>query len=293
MPGISSSKPASSTRRSRPHSGEVSTSPRVLGTMGAPPEPSRAAQRTAPRNRLQGSARKTSSGEIEHQSSLRVSMPPRRPERLAARHATLMPPAETPARMGISSSGRSAAMPAQDADLIRAASAATGEEHGQRAAVAGRHQQRIVVDAAHARRAMRLTIEPCPILAISSSSAADRAGTSRPSAPRSSASPSRWSRRTRSWAAPACTAAASRPRRCSTPPTCSKRHAAARSSASPAPSRSSTSPRRTSTSRRWCARTRRGSSRCSARTTSRWCTGKEDSTARAGWWSRGTAASAP
>ena len=44
---------------------------------------------------------------------------------------------------------------------------------------------------------MRLTIEPCPILAISSSSEAAPAATSPRSAPRSSASPSRASRMTR------------------------------------------------------------------------------------------------
>ena len=184
--------------------------------------------------------------------------------------------------------------PAQDADLIRAASTAAGEEQGERAAVAGRHAQRIVVDARRCERG------PAPYNRRHARLSRSRRHRQRPRRlrrrdPRRAARPHGHGGREgpASSAAPACTAAASRPRRCSTPPTCSRRRAAAPSSASPAPSRSSTSPRRTSTSRRWCARTPRASSSCSRRTRSRWLHGRGRlDGARTGRGRRATAASA-
>ena len=299
MPGISSLVSASSTRRSSPQSGEVSTSPRVL-------RHDRRAARSQPRHPADRAAKEAPG--IGAEDALRLDRAPQLVERL---DAAAEPGAARGQAGDVDAAGRDAGQDrdlelgpqrrdaAQHADLVGAAGAAAGEEQGERAALGGGHRQRIVVDA-HARRAGRarsargsgLTIAPCPNLAISSSSAADPAATSPPSAPRSSASRSPWSKRTRSSAAPACTAAASRPRRSSTPPTCSRTRATAPSSASPATSRGSTSRAPISTSRRWCARTRRASSRCSASTRSRRCRVADASTARAAWWSRARAARA-
>ena len=250
----------------------------------APPEPSRATQRSDAAEQAPG---------IGAEDVVRRDRAPQLVERLDA--AAKARAAGGEAR-DVDAAGRDAGEdgdleigserrePAQDADLIGAAGTAAGEEHGERAAVAVRHQQANGSRCAEAglRRQPRRPAPPAAALQSRHARPSrsrrhrQRTGRLRRRHPRRAARPRGHGGREGPVPGRHLPAPRLHPDQGAAPHRRPARGGARRraSSASPAPSRSSTSPRRISTSRRWCARTRRGSSRCSARTASRWCTGR-------------------